>query len=582
MKRTIILLIAAVALAKTFQSCSVEPTYYSTVEPSTFYSSEEKVYQRFTNAFQYWTTMYNYSPIWGSFTSTSGLSTDEFVMPNRNGDWYDDGYYLDHYNHKFSPAWNGEWYYYWQGFTRGTAEVFDVLDDIEKNVDFEALGMSESIRESLLNQLNVLVAYYYLMGLDAFGGVPLYTSKQDAIDELKGRATAQETFDYVETLLKEAIPLLPPKVAGAPEDGYITQGTAAALLARLYFNAEPYIGKTMWSECADICTKIINGDYGYYRLATRFQDIFGYNNSTCPEIMWTVPSQTGKLELDGGSLPWGAHYSTWQYLDNPNFMSWNGYCLTPSQDINGKHYKNEAGNLGGPFKLGCPYDKFEDTDLRKKNYIYLGSGEYEGMFIAGKMLNTKTGVAALYDGSREYTEGDTVYMVDQIAQLCPTKVYSNGRKEGALYAEENSGVRIVKFTPIPNGADNTMYYDADIPVIRLTEIVYMLAECKYNLGDKATAANLINSVRARYFTDGDPNPVTAANLDKYRLADEWLIEFIGEGRRRTDLVRWGMYTTESWWDHPADGPGKEYLNRLPITISMLEANPKLEQNPGYN
>jgi hypothetical protein len=204
------------------------------------------------------------------------------------------------------------------------------------------------------------------------------------------------------------------------------------------------------------------------------------------------------------------------------------------------------------------------------------------MFIVGEMINPITGVAALYDGSRDYPEGDIVTMVDQIAQLSTMKSYPNGRREGALYAEENSGVRIVKLTPIPNKADNTMYYDADIPVIRYTEIAYMLAECKYHQGDKATAADLINSVRARYFENGDPNPVTIANLDKYRLADEFLIEFIGEGRRRTDLVRWGMYTTESWWDHPSDGTGKEYLNRLPITQGMLEANPKLEQNPGYN
>ncbi len=78
----------------------------------------------------------------------------------------------------------------------------------------------------------------------------------------------------------------------------------------------------------------------------------------------------------------------------------------------------------------------------------------------------------------------------------------------------------------------------------------MLAECYYNMDRKGDAAELINKVRARNFADGkDPNPVTAANLDKYRLADEWMIEFLGESRRRTDLIRWGMYVTENWWDH---------------------------------
>jgi len=61
-----------------------------------------------------------------------------------------------------------------------------------------------------------------------------------------------------------------------------------------------------------------------------------------------------------------------------------------------------------------------------------------------------------------------------------------------------------------------------------------------------------------------------------------MIEFIGESRRRTDLVRWNMYTQEPWWDHRADGPGQEYKNRLPLSLTVLMGNPKLEQNPGYS
>ncbi len=33
------------------------------------------------------------------------------------------------------------------------------------------------------------------------------------------------------------------------------------------------------------------------------------------------------------------------------------------------------------------------------------------------------------------------------------------------------------------------------------------------------------------------------------MIDEWGIEFLGEGRRRTDLIRWDMFVTEAWWDH---------------------------------
>ena len=86
--------------------------------------------------------------------------------------------------------------------------------------------------------------------------------------------------------------------------------------------------------------------------------------------------------------------------------------------------------------------------------------------------------------------------------------------------------------PIPDDRDPKLQGTPCSPNVRLTEVYYTLAECKLRKGDKQGAADLINAVRKRYFDGGaDPNPVTASNLDKYRMLDEWLIEFLGEGRR---------------------------------------------------
>jgi hypothetical protein len=125
-----------------------------------------------------------------------------------------------------------------------------------------------------------------------------------------------------------------------------------------------------------------------------------------------------------------------------------------------------------------------------------------------------------------------------------------------------------------------MRYPAMTPVVRLAEIYYMLAECKMRLGDKEKAAELINTVRARNFPGRvDPNPVTAANLDKYRMLDEWLVEFLGEARRRTDLIRWDAYVTEPWWDHEPSNDRTKH--RFPISANSMASNNLLEQNPGY-
>lgn len=56
-------------------------------------------------------------------------------------------------------------------------------------------------------------------------------------------------------------------------------------------------------------------------------------------------------------------------------------------------------------------------------------------------------------------------------------------------------------------------------------------------------------------------------------------EFLAEGRRRTDLIRWDAYVTEDWWDHKATNNAN--LNRFPVHYSLIGANNLLEQNPGY-
>ena len=98
----------------------------------------------------------------------------------------------------------------------------------------------------MLNQQRTLAASFYLDGLDFFGGVPLYTTTQS---EVKGRSTDVETFNFIDSLLKIAVPNLPIKEElGGMETGSIHRAAGAALQARLYFNAKSYIGKEMFTE----------------------------------------------------------------------------------------------------------------------------------------------------------------------------------------------------------------------------------------------------------------------------------------------------------------------------------------------
>jgi hypothetical protein len=141
--------------------------------------------------------------------------------------------------------------------------------------------------------------------------------------------------------------------------------------------------------------------------------------------------------------------------------------------------------------------------------------------------------------------------------------------------EENSCIRPVK---IPIASDAAYRWSSDMVILRLEEVYYMLAECKFRAGDKAGAAELINKVRRRAFEGyNDPDPVTATNLDKYRLIDEWGIEFLCEGRRRTDLIRWDMFVTEDWWDHKASNDRSRHL--FPVPTKAISGNNNLAKDP---
>jgi hypothetical protein len=587
------LLFAAAFAVLVFEQCSIEPTYYSEVTEEVYNSASAsteteqiKVWQIIAVPFDHIKSYNGNTPL-TYFMASHTLSSDEIVMPSRNGDWYDGGFYMNHWNHNWGSATEGYWMYCYDEILNGAVRYWDTYRRLEA-IDFDAIKFESGTKEWMLAQVKAALCYIYIIGLDHFGGMPLYKTVEEGTSEsyVPGRSTDLETFQFIEKTLKEVIPVLY-KRGDSAFNGYFTQGAAAALLARIYFNARAYIiddpgAKNNYDdECLAVCNDIKNGVYGEYSLEPSYTAVFGWNNEWSPEMVFGLTSVKGFREIGAGRPAYSTHYNTMVYLDNKEALSWNGFCLTPSQDINGKHYRYETGNLGGPFKLGCPYDKFEENDIRKQNYLYYGGGKYEGMFLAGKLVNPLTGGACTADGTREYKNGDTIPMVDIVAQICPDKNYTT-RNEGAMYAEENSGVRLMKYQPIPNDADNSIRFNPDVPLIRFAEIEFMRAEIAFNKGDKETAAGILNGVRNRYFSGSvDPNPVTAGNLDKYRLADEWLIEFIGEGRRRTDLIRWGMYTTEEWWDHPADGPGKEYLNRFPIPYYVIEANSKIKQNPGY-
>lgn len=559
LKHIIAVTVGAAALCA--PSCDLDEKFYSEVTPDTFFTSPESTYAVLCRPFTHW-KWYIGADRW----YLQELTTDEMVCPKRGSDWYNSGeYYRLHY-HTWSPDDRFVVNTY-DGTTGGISRALEAKSDLQ-GVDYNAIGLNDAVKADHINQLNAITAYFYMRGLDYFGGMPIYYSVDD---DLCARSTARETYAHIETLLKDAIPALSKKTTlGASEDGYIKQAAAAALLAQLYFNAVAYIGEEHFDECAEICRDIIGGVYGTYELDKTWYGPHCFDNNTSPEVIWTVPSENSKVEWNW-YFKYFYHYSAYEYFGIET-AGYNGFMLTPSLDPQGRYYTQ--------WKLGSPYRKFNDKDLRKKPYRYLGSRKYEGMFLVGDQTNPNNPSQQCL-GQKEYS-GKVINLVDQVARFSEvgTKYNSVAELTSTMAdGEENSGVRLVK-APQPNLDDKLLRWNPDCPVIRLSEIYYMLAECELRAGDRKTAAGLINQVRERNFEGGaDPNPVTADNLDEYRMLDEWMIEFLGEGRRRTDLIRWDKFVTESWWDHtPLNDKNK---NLFPIPNSAISANNLIEQNPGY-
>ena len=534
----------------------LDEKWYDAVVPETFFKTEQDVkaalYRSFTHA--RWFVQFDRWQL-------QEMTADQFAITTKGPHWYNGGENYRYHYHEWTVS-DGWIWGTWRGTLMGVALALDTKQDLEK-LDYATVGLTEQDKAAHVMQLQTLIAYFYLRGLDFFGGLPIFTSNEG---ENIPRSTDKETFAHIESLLLEAIPQLPKKVAGDKEEGAIRQAGAAAMLAQLYFNAESYIGEDKYAECATICQDLVSGKYGTYSLDPTWNGIHGFANNESPEAIWNIPSEFNKLQYD---WMWNRfyHYETFKYfgLDGG---AWNGHHLQPS--------RKPTGDLYTEFKLGNPFEKFDNGDLRKKPYAYNGGGNYEGMFLVGEQIS-KYGTSR---GTQEYKD-QVINFVDQVGRFSEIgTTYPDAASLPSTMAngEENTGVRLVK-VPMPNLADESLRYGADNPLIRLAEVQFMLAECKMRAGDLDGAVTLINQVRARNFDGADPNPVTTANLDKYRMLDEWGIEFLAEGRRRTDLIRWNAFTTESWWDH---SPSESYRNRFPVPENAISGNNALVQNPGYN
>ena len=383
--------------------------------------------------------------------------------------------------------------------------------------------------------------------------------------------------------MKEALPGLAKKTSlggNGKLQGQWTQAGAAALLVRLYMNAKVYIGEDHFADAEQYAQDIVDGKYGTYAVADRWDAAFDWDNENCDEVIFAFPSSGETHWHYKGDMYWWSVPSKandWLHDTESSEGSHNiKYSASPSYNPKGEKYN---------YELGMPIAQFKKypSDVRLKMYKNLSNGRREGMFIFGKIQYTDDNGNTQY--LKDHHDQYTLDLRDAVGKFGGTDGSKWLDKAASRLedGDDNSGWMFAKY-PLYSDNEEEQQFEADYCEVRLPEIIYSLAECKLRKGDTSGAAKLLNSVRKRNYPSSDWStvlyaPEGAATLDMKEMLAEWGREFFAEGRRRIDLIRFGKFGN-AWWDKDADADNHTEI--FPFHTEILNTHIGMKQNPGYN
>ena len=483
-----------------------------------------------------------------------------------------------------------------------------LLNDLEK-LNAGSLGMSDQQLQQYIAEVRTIRAWNYYCIFEIWGGaLPLNTS---ASSEVPGTAdpdwntSCKKIYNFIATELDESNSAL-----GIDQNNQLknraNQAMNRLLKARLLLNAEVFIGENHYDECEALSKQIINGDFGKYALAENYRDIYSISNTSCPEVIFALAAEDGQGAANAISnvrTMVGMWYGYADYFGQSydGIGAWNCVCLVPSFDNAGTVLPTGGTTgancfLDAPYndKLGAPYERFDDRDIRKQNYVYDAATMTHGpgMFLKGTVrANFGTGDILKADADRD---GQDLVYVDQLGTFL-----NQGRQLETVmnprWGETNSGVRLVKYPLYPDDGQNGFKSIDDVQ-FRLAEAYYNVAECEMRKGNSGEAKKYVDAVRQRYYTSAnrtaalsEPGP-GFSNFDMDWMLSEWGKEYLGEGnRRRTDLRRFNKFTQGTWWfwgratEDGVELPAKRNVKYewYPLPQSALSVNPGLIQNPSY-
>ena len=396
-------------------------------------------------------------------------------------------------------------------------------------------------KEQLISEMRFLrsLAYFYL--IDCFGKGTLLTEADLGVTEPKSESTRAELFKFVTDELTD---ICDAELTSSADEllpftntyGRANRSVARMLLAKLYLNAEAYIGENKYAQAYKYSKLVI--DEGGYKLADNFRSLFVRDNNITD----------AKNEI---IYPLIADPITSQSYGNTTYLI-NGSLSSATMD------PTVFGNPGGDSNA---WGGHRATKAWYGLFANSAQGLAESTDERGRLFFTN------------YTSTD------------PSKIHNYEMNDYKKWVDGFPSIKFINtnFSGIP--VSPVLFAGTDFPLYRLGDAYLMVAESILRGGGGTTSDALfyVNAIRTR----SNATPISAGELTLDFILDERARELNFEGHRRTDLIRFGKFTGGSYlW--PWKGGVKDgntipaHYNLFPIPLKAIQANPKLTQNPGYN
>ena len=421
-----------------------------------------------------------------------------------------------------------------------------------------------SLSEDKIAEVRFLRALNYYYFLDLFRKAPF---KDTFNDNLPTEKSGKELYEWLDNELTTIEPLMAEvgEYNNSENFGRADRGAAYALHARLALNSAVYTDGQVkdYQKAIDYCDKIINsGKYDLSRVAKNgysgYQQLFMGDNDCNPAAMKEI---IFPIRQDGVKT---RAYAGTSYLVNASTITGMPYastsdpwkCLFARVDLVKKFFPNED----------IPKATEEDLLTNPSKEQVIAKDNEKGISTADVVTKANDDRALFYMG----------------VGGCDGKVRT--LTPGDAITSPLNGASFVKWTNLH--ADGTAQHhqnfsDTDFPLFRLAEIYLTRAEAKYRLNGSQEGLADIQYVQARA-----NRQLKASSVDEQTLIDEWCREFYMEGRRRSDLVRFGLFTGSKYlWSfkggsEKGQGVGAKY-DIYPIPGDEIKNNPNMTQNPKY-